>query len=389
MARTGNSFNRSKPNRAPRPTVLIICEDTKSSRNYLEDAAIHFRVHAKVEVTHCGKTDPKGIVEEALRRRSRFDKVFCVVDRDTHPGWDEAMRLAKGQEGLEVISSFPCFEFWLILHFNGNRKPYAAEGNKSPADCCVSDLKKCESMQDYDKGKVGRIFQSLVGRLDNATKRSKGILEDAKATNEFNPSTRLHELILFFDALENGIESKAAIRFGHMTYDMASATTADAGEISVLLQANAPSRGGSLTGEFPAGKVEQMILGGMPVVIARREGRVVGVLFSAAIDAPAPPSVRAMLTAWPGGPESYVYGPVCIAGTERGRGLLPQLYAVLQEQLPNRDAILFIRRDNAASIRAHERLGMREVAGFILDRIDYAVFSSGTDSQARHADVVR
>ncbi|WP_205287744.1 RloB family protein [Luteibacter yeojuensis] len=166
------------------------------------DAAIHFRVNAKVEVTHCGKTDPKGIVEEGIRRKARFDKVFCVVDRDTHPGWDEAMRLAKRHEGLEIISSFPCFEFWLLLHFNGNRKPYVAQGNKSPAECCVADLKKCESMRDYDKGRIGRVFQSLVGRLAGASKRSEEILKDAKVTNAFNPSSRLHELIRFFEALE-------------------------------------------------------------------------------------------------------------------------------------------------------------------------------------------
>lgn len=162
-----------------------------------------------------------------------------------------------------------------------------------------------------------------------------------------------------------------------MNYDIALASVADVVELSRLLQANAPSQGGSLTGEFPPAKVEAMIRGGMPVVVARREERVVGVLFSAAVDAPGPPSVRAMLGAWPGSPTAYIYGPVCIADTERGRGLLPRLYAVLREQLPRREAILFIRRDNLASIRAHERLGMREVAGFVFEGSDYAVFSDG------------
>jgi len=164
-----------------------------------------------------------------------------------------------------------------------------------------------------------------------------------------------------------------------MDYDISLASAVDVDDISALLQANAPSQGGSLTGEFPPDKVGKMILGGMPVVVARREGRVVGVLFSAAVDASAPPVVRAMLAAWPGGPMSYVYGPVCIADTERGRGLLPQLYAVLKERLPGREAILFIRRDNLASIRAHERLGMREVAGYLFDGSEYVVFSSNAD----------
>ncbi len=31
---------------------------------------------------------------------------------------------------------------------------------------------------------------------------------------------------------------------------------------------------------------------------------------------------------------------------------------------PGREGVLFVRRGNAASLRAHARMGMREVAGF-------------------------
>ncbi|SDS50657.1 hypothetical protein SAMN05216598_1805 [Pseudomonas asplenii] len=83
------------------------------------------------------------------------------------------------------------------------------------------------------------------------------------------------------------------------------ATAADIEGIALLLQANSPSRGGSLTGEFPLDKVRQMALGSSPVVVASRYDRVVGVLFSAAKDMhPAPASIQAMLRAWPGTPAS-------------------------------------------------------------------------------------
>lgn len=159
-------------------------------------------------------------------------------------------------------------------------------------------------------------------------------------------------------------------------YDISSATEADIEGIAGLLQENAPSQGGSLTGEFPREKVAPMVLGDSPVVVARRSGNVVGVLFSSSKGgASAPSSVRAMLAAWPGGESAYVYGPACIAGTERGQGLLAKLYACLRGQLPNREAVLFIRADNEASIRAHRRLGMRHVADFTLDGLPYLVFS--------------
>lgn len=58
MERNAASFNRQKSRYKPQPTVLVICEDSKSGKRYLEDASRHFRVNVVVEITHCGKTDP-------------------------------------------------------------------------------------------------------------------------------------------------------------------------------------------------------------------------------------------------------------------------------------------------------------------------------------------
>jgi L-amino acid N-acyltransferase YncA len=40
------------------------------------------------------------------------------------------------------------------------------------------------------------------------------------------------------------------------------------------------------------------------------------------------------------------------------------VFAALRARLPGREGVLFIRRDNAASLKAHARMGMREVAEF-------------------------
>lgn len=159
-----------------------------------------------------------------------------------------------------------------------------------------------------------------------------------------------------------------------MEYEISLAAAEDLDGVAALLQANAPSSGGALTGEFPRDKVEKMMFNGMPVVVARKEGRVVGILFSSTKENPVP-SVRAMLTAWSGNVDAYVYGPACIADTERGQGLLAKLYAALQKHCVDREAVLFIQQSNTASIRAHERLGMRAVAEYVFDGENYYVFS--------------
>ncbi len=199
MARSADSFNRSKSRYKPQPTVLVICEDSKSGKRYLEDASRHFR--ADVEVAHCGKTDPRGIVAEALTRQGKFDRIFCAIDRDTHETFEEALRLAKTSNKLTVITSWPCFEFWLLLHFGYNRKPYTAVGKGSAADQLVSDLRTRPNMQDYDKGAAKSIFELLLDKLPIARKESPRVLSEAIGLDDMNPSTLMHELLDFFETL--------------------------------------------------------------------------------------------------------------------------------------------------------------------------------------------
>lgn len=201
MARSANSFGRGSAKFKPQPTVLIICEDAKSNRQYLEEAATAFRVRVFVEVTNCNHTDPLGIVNTAISRSKSYDQLFCVVDRDRHQNFDEAIREAKGQKNIRVLPSFPCFELWYLLHFHKVTKPYSEEGNKSPADCLIADLRKCEGMSDYDKGSRNSLYDRLIARLPSARIRSKQVLSEALNVGNLNPSTRLHELFDYFEEL--------------------------------------------------------------------------------------------------------------------------------------------------------------------------------------------
>jgi predicted GNAT family acetyltransferase len=82
-----------------------------------------------------------------------------------------------------------------------------------------------------------------------------------------------------------------------------------------------------------------------------------------------------MLAAYGGAPSAYVYGPICVEGAERGRGRAGAMLAELRARLPGREGVLFIRHDNAASLKAHARMGMREVAEFTHGGAAFAVLS--------------
>ena len=133
----------------------------------------------------------------------------------------------------------------------------------------------------------------------------------------------------------------------------------DVGDIVDLLQANEAINGGSLTGHFDRPAVMATIHD-MPVVIARAQQRLAGVLLSSSIHATEqPPVIAEMLKTYRGDPAAYLYGPICIDRRERGLGIAEMLFARLKAELPGREGILFIRRDNVASLRVHRtKLGM-------------------------------
>lgn len=144
----------------------------------------------------------------------------------------------------------------------------------------------------------------------------------------------------------------------------------------VALQAeNQPVCGGTLSACLPRSRIMEMMRE-MPLMVARRGDRIAGFLMASTRVMNADvPIIRAMLTAYPGTADAYVYGPICVSIEERGKGLAHAMFSELRRLVPGREGILFIRRDNQASLRAHEKMGMCEVAGFVFDGNELAVFS--------------
>jgi len=155
----------------------------------------------------------------------------------------------------------------------------------------------------------------------------------------------------------------------------------DAQEISELLEQNSIPRGGALFGDWSVAVVGSWIADKMPVFVARTEGRLAGVLMSSEKGHASSPPVVGMLQAWSGGNDCYVYGPVCVAQSERGGRVLQALYDAARQHYNGRDAILFISTTNKVSIKAHARLGMRNVARFRFDDTEFEVFTDARFSQ--------
>ena len=158
-------------------------------------------------------------------------------------------------------------------------------------------------------------------------------------------------------------------------YEIALAAPDDVPAIVALQEPNVPDNGGTLSVRQTADWFRRSLLE-MPIVVGRRNSIVVGYLVSSSLAAQAHVGiVQALLRHYAAPPDCYLYGPVCIAEMERGNGLAGTLYEHLRAHLPGRPAMTFVRADNAPSLRAHRKMGMRELGFFTNEATQYVAFA--------------
>jgi hypothetical protein len=151
------------------------------------------------------------------------------------------------------------------------------------------------------------------------------------------------------------------------------ATRKDVPGILDLQQRNLLEHGGKLSVRWSAEWFEHA-LADMPIVVARSGARVVGYLVSTSQSAQAHnPIIQAMLASYRPPVDACVYGPICVEEGQRKRGVAALMFRCLRTHLPCREAFTFIRGDNVVSRAVATKLGMREVAKFEDNGVEYIV----------------
>jgi len=207
-ARLAESHRREKARRAPYERILIACEGKKTEPNYFKDLRKAFGLNP-MNVVIADKRhglDPMSLVEYALdvyKKEPDFNHVYCVFDRDKHLTYDAALdkisafHMRRGAI-LHPITSIPCFEIWLLLHFTYTTRSFCAAGGDSNCALLISDLK--QYILDYEKG-ADNIF---IGdeRLDMAINNAKQLEEFHLTSGTDNPSTKIHLLVEYLRCLK-------------------------------------------------------------------------------------------------------------------------------------------------------------------------------------------
>ena len=160
-----------------------------------------------------------------------------------------------------------------------------------------------------------------------------------------------------------------------MTYEIALASPADVPGILALQEPNLLENGGLLTARQTAEWFNRTIAE-MPLVVCRRDDKVVGYVVATSLAAKSHVAVvQSMLRAFPAPPGCYLYGPVCVAESERGNRLAGRMFEKLRAALRGRPAMTFVRADNEPSLLAHRKMGMDELGAFTSDGVPHVAFA--------------
>jgi RloB-like protein len=201
--RKSADLERKSKNRAPIQRFLIVCEGEKTEPYYLQDLVGDLGIPPlSVVIRPNNGSSPDRVVEyarvlyeEDARSGDAFDKVFCVFDMDGHTTYSGAIARTHALGNHYVaITSVPCFEYWLLLHFGYTDKPFTAAGSKSACDSIVSDLKKKQGFKNYGKGQRG-VYEALRNLMSTATSAAVKRLSECETLHKDNPSTHVHLLI--------------------------------------------------------------------------------------------------------------------------------------------------------------------------------------------------
>lgn len=205
-ARAGAALQRQKNERARNKRHLIVCEGTKTEPHYFRDLLDDLGIRPQmVRIAPNDGVSPDRVVAHALALYEEdavagdaYDTVYCVFDRDKHTTFDAAVQrikdLTAAGQPFVAITSTPCFEVWLLLHFGYADQPFHAAGRKSVGDQVVSALKTKPGFAKYGKGQKG-VYAQLKGKLTDAVVHADRLRKHGLATGSVNPATDVDVLI--------------------------------------------------------------------------------------------------------------------------------------------------------------------------------------------------
>lgn len=194
----------------PKPdSYLIVCEGSKTEPLYFNELAefIRIELEGRVDVPKIPTIEVSGegegtvaLVHKAIEIRNRanfvYQHVWVVFDKDDFKDFDEAISLAR-ENAIEVAWSNPCFEFWILLHFEYVDAALDRHQVFEKVDSLFKE--RCVRAEGYEKN-LSNLYSllSVCGQQSQAAhwaERLLGRYDDGQPCSSRVPATTVHKLV--------------------------------------------------------------------------------------------------------------------------------------------------------------------------------------------------
>jgi hypothetical protein len=207
-ARKNKDLQRKQAKKSDYKKILIVCEGEKTEPYYFNNLITYHKLNtANINVVGDCDSAPSKVLERAkeLYQESKntipYDEVYCVFDKDSHSTYLQTLNIIEQTLPLGIfiaITSIPCFEYWILLHFIDTTKSY---NNHREVD---QDLKVF--LPAYEK-KGKNIYNELLPYLEVAKRNANKANKEAIKNQTDNPTTKIHELVEVLETLKHKQES--------------------------------------------------------------------------------------------------------------------------------------------------------------------------------------
>lgn len=215
-ARQAARLARRKARRAGYDRILIVSEGSKTEPQYFEEIRIHHRLHTANVQVHPSSlgTQPAQVLAYAEQlfihgdlakgvRPRAFEQIYAVFDRDNHATYHQALDQAAALNGklrndldqivkFSAVPSVPCFELWLLLHF---------EQVLAPLRRADVYRRLRQHLHGYDKGQAGH-FERTRALLGTAMQRATHLASINNPRDGTTPFTDVHRVVSLLTTLK-------------------------------------------------------------------------------------------------------------------------------------------------------------------------------------------
>jgi hypothetical protein len=205
MSRRGKStdkLKRTRGQRKPRKLILIVVEGAETEYNYFNALKAELRLPTtEIKVYSGSGGDPCQVVEKAYSYRNKMtskpDEIFCIFDHDNKPEqYEQAIKKAQDYGFEDSITSIPCFEIWLLLHFRYTTRSFQ---NCSEVETQLQkelvNASFVNKTTNYDKSQD--CYNFLKDKLKQAIENAERLETEQQETDQIhpNPYTKVHLLV--------------------------------------------------------------------------------------------------------------------------------------------------------------------------------------------------